>query len=98
MNRALIDRLKKTPQLAAAAATTLALLFGPGLYHLLGLSLEQRRLDHRLAELAKQQDALTHEQERLESDPTYVEGLIRSTFKVAQPGELVIPLDEPSRR
>ena len=77
-----------------AGLSLLALvLFGPGLYHLVRLSLAERRLDHRLAALSAQREALAQEQQRLESDPTYVEGLIRSTFKLAQPGELVIPLD-----
>jgi len=98
MSLALMDRLRKRPQLTTAALIALALIFGPSLYHLVGLSLEQRRLDRRLTELSKRQEALTQEQQRLTSDPTYVEGLIRSTFKLAQPGELVIPLDEPSRR
>ncbi len=68
-------------------------LFGPGLSHLVRLSLVERRLDRRLAALAARRNELTQEQQRLESDPAYVEGLIRSTFKLAQPGELVIPLD-----
>jgi cell division protein FtsB len=68
-------------------------LFGPGTYHLVQLSLLQRRLDRRLAELAAQHEQLTREHKRLQSDPTYVEGLIRTTFRLAQPGEYVIPLD-----
>ena len=68
-------------------------LFGPGLYELVRLSVAQRRLDRRLAELAAERERLTQEEARLRSDPTYVEGLIRSTFKLAQPGEYVIPLD-----
>ena len=71
-------------------------LFGPGLVQLGRLALEQRRLDRRLAELEQQRAQLAKEQGRLESDPSYMEGLIRSTFKMAQPGELVIPLDAPS--
>ena len=70
-------------------------LFGPGLCDWARMSLMQRRLDRRLAALSAERERLTHEQERLTSDPGYVEGLIRSTFKVAQPGEYVIQL-EPS--
>ena len=69
------------------------ILFGPGLYELVRLSLIQRRLDRRLSQLAAEQERLTHEQDRLQHDPTYVEGLIRSTFKWSQPGEIVIPLE-----
>ena len=75
-----------------------ALLFGPNTYQLIRLYWRERQLDHRLAQLAAEQDRLLKEQQRFVSDPTYVEGLIRSTFKVAQPGEIVIPLDDSSPR
>ena len=73
-------------------------LFGPGLYEWARLSLAQWRLDRRLTELSQRHDALTQERQRLESDPSYVEGLIRSTFKVAEKGELVIPLETADKR
>ncbi len=38
------------------------------------------------------------EQQQLMSNPIYVEGLIRSTFKVAQPDEYVVPLNDRSSR
>ena len=68
-------------------------LFGPGLVALLRLSMKERQLDRRLRELQREEVRLRAERQRLESDPTYVEGLIRSTFKHAKPGEYVIPLD-----
>ena len=74
------------------------LVFGPGMFHLARLSLMQRKLDRRLADLTSQQERLTQEQARLQSDPIYLEGLIRSTFKVAKPGEIVIPVDQPAPR
>ncbi len=48
-------------------------------------------MHRRLQQLEAFHRALTEEQQRLTSDPVYVEGLIRSTFKVAKPNELVIP-------
>ena len=74
------------------------LVFGPGLYELARLSLLQRRLDRQLQTLAAEHERLAREEARLESDPAYVEGLIRTTFKVAQPGEIVIPLDSHAQR
>ena len=71
------------------------LVFGPSLFEMARISLMQRRLDRRLSQLSAEHERLTREQERLQHDPTYVEGLIRSTFKWSQPGELVIPLDAP---
>ena len=74
------------------------LLFGPGLYEIARLSVMQRRLDRQLIALTREHERLAQEQERFHADPTYVEGLIRSTFKMAKPGELVIPLDPQSSR
>ena len=76
-----------------------AAVFGPGLYESTRLAVRQWQLDRRLAELERRHAALSQERARLESDPSYVEGLIRSTFKVAEKGELVIPLeaDEKAR-
>ena len=70
------------------------ILFGPGLLQGTWLSVKQWRLERRLRELKAQHERLSAEQARLVSDPTYVEGLIRTTFKVAQPGEYVVPLDD----
>jgi len=74
-----------------------ALLFGPGLYELVRLHVRQRALDRQLAALAGQQAALEEERERFASDPVYVEGLIRTTFKLARKGELVLPIDDEPR-
>ena len=75
-------------------------LFGPGVFHLVRLSLMERKLNLRLAELETEHKQLAREEERLQSDPTYIEGMIRTTFKLAQPGEYVIPLgsSQSSRR
>ena len=75
-----------------------AAVFGPGLFQLATLLWQRHRLDQRLTQLTVEQKRLVQEEQRLKTDPTYVEGLIRSTFKLARPGEIVIPLDAaPSR-
>jgi cell division protein FtsB len=66
-------------------------VFGPGLVNLLSLSWQERALDRKLRRLQEAHDELAKEHERLKSDAVYVEGLIRSTFKLAKPNELVIP-------
>ncbi len=71
-------------------------LFGPGLFDWARMAVKQRQLDRRLAELDARKERLAREQQRLESDPGYVETLIRDTFKMAQPGEYVVPLDSSS--
>ncbi|MBI4342610.1 MAG: septum formation initiator family protein [Candidatus Omnitrophica bacterium] len=86
-------RLRRKRQVQGAAVLLGLAVFGPGAYQWGQLSLEQRRLDRQLAALTAEQERLTREQQRLESDAAYVEGLIRSTFKLSQPGELVVPLD-----
>ncbi len=73
-------------------------VFGPGTYQLVSLSIRQHQLDHRLRTLNTEQQRLTALEQRLKTDPTYVEGLIRTTFKVSQPGEYVIPLPADVRR
>ena len=72
-------------------------VFGPGLCDLVRLSRLQRRLDRRLSALAVERETLVQEERRLRSDPAYIEGLIRSTFKVARPSEYVIPAKGASR-
>ena len=88
---------KRTRWLLGISVAALA-LFGPGAIELLRLSIRQHRLDRRLAVLKAEHEQLTQEQARLQSDPTYLEGLIRSTFKVSQPSEYVIPLDSDHPR
>ncbi len=68
-------------------------IFGPGFACLIRQAWQQHQLDHKRQRLQATHDALVREHERLASDPGYVEGLIRSTFKVAKPGELVVPLE-----
>ena len=72
-------------------------IFGPGLIAYLHLSWQQHRLDRSLRRMEAAKQHLADERDRLTSDPVYVEGLIRSTFKVAKPGELVVPSDDSSR-
>jgi cell division protein FtsB len=74
-----------------------AALFGPGLYDMARLAVRQQQLERDMRLLTAEEERLKAEQTRLASDPVYVEGLIRSTFKVAKPGEYVVPLDEGSR-
>ena len=73
----------------------LALIFGPGAIQWLRLSRHARALDRRLRELEAIHQQLTDEQQRLASDPVYVEGMVRSTFKMSKPGELVVLRSEP---
>ena len=88
---------RRTRHIVGVGVVVALLLFGPGAYHLVRLSLAQRRLARQLRELEARHEALRRERERLESDPTYVEGLIRSTFKWAKPDEYVIPLESETR-
>ena len=84
---------RKRRQWMIGASVAVAAVFGPGVVQFVRLSLEQRRLDWRLSQLSAEHERLTQEERRIHTDPTYVEGLIRSTFKLAQPGEFVIPLE-----
>ena len=70
-----------------------ALVIGPGVAQLAWLSWRQHCLARQQRRLETLYQQLAQEQRRLTHDPVYVEGLIRSTFKVAKPDELVVPLD-----
>ena len=97
MNPADLKRAHRVRCWAFGVLIAVAAVFGPGLVAWIGLSWRQHALDRRLATLSAERKRLTQEQQRLETDPGYVEGLIRTTFKWAQKDELVIPLDEANR-
>ena len=86
------------PRWAAGIGLLALVLFGPGLVQIIWLNLRERTLERRMAVLRAQHEQLAAERQRLQTDATYQEGLIRSTFKQARPGELVIPLDGPLDR
>ena len=90
-------KLRPRAGLVIGIACVAAWCFGPSTYHLVRLTILQHRLDRRLAGLVAERARLEQEHDRLKTDPTYVEGLIRSTFKLAQPGEYVIPVDHASK-
>ena len=81
-----------------ATGVLLGFALGPVCLQWIHLQGVQWTLDRRLAQLTAQRAQLIQEQQRLQSDPAYVEGLIRSTFKVSQPGEYVVPLDAAPTR
>ena len=81
-----------------AGFALMALAIGPGLIGQLQLAWQQHCLDRKLRALEQMYSELLKEQERLLSDPVYVEGLTRSTFKLAKPGELVVPLATSSSK
>lgn len=83
---------KRTRWLVSVGVLAL-ILFGPGAVWLIRMEIKQRQLDHQLAQLKAKREQLAAEEERLRSDPAYVEGLIRTTFKFAKPDEIVIPLE-----
>jgi cell division protein FtsB len=82
----------RTRRALALGIVAVAALFAPFAVQITSASLEEWRLDRRLAQVSRERKQLIEERRRLNDDPTYVEGLIRSTFKLAKPGEIVIPL------
>ena len=87
-----LARVLKRPWVGGAVVFFI-LAFGPGLIQLTQLAWQRHRLAARIRTLQATHQQLVDEHQRLTSDPTYVEGLIRSTFKMAKPGELVVPLE-----
>jgi len=56
------------------------------------LSFQERRLNRQLERVQSRHEDLIKRRERFQSDPAYVEGLIRSTFRQARKDEYVISL------
>ncbi len=75
-----------------------AVACGPGLFSLAWFSWKEHEMARQVRALTRQHDELAQEHERLTADPVYVEGLARSTFKLAKPGELVIPIASEARK
>lgn len=86
---------QRQARLIKMGALIAALVIGPGVVQLAWLSWRQHCLTRQQRRLEALYQQLAQEQHRLTHDPVYVEGLVRSTFKVAKPDELVVPL-EPS--
>ena len=86
---------RRSARLLALSALAL-LVLGPGVAAWVQLAWRRHALARQQRQLQTTHDALETEQQRLTSDPVYVEGLIRSTFKVAKPTEMVVPLSADS--
>ena len=95
-----MSTVSRRPAWLAAAGIVAAVAFGPGLLDWVWISWHQISAGRRLSALKTQHAELAAEQQRLTSDPLYVEDLARSTLKVSQKDEIVIPLhsSQSSRR
>lgn len=94
----LSEAQRRRQHLTRVAALITAAWMLPGFCQWIWLSIKQAQFDQRLRALDEQERQLSTQQARLEQDPVYVEGLIRSTFKHAKPGEMVIvPAAAPKR-
>ena len=71
-----------------------AVIFGPGAVAQVQAGWWEYQLSKQVRELRVARAELSEERTRLESDPVYVEGLIRTTFKVANPDEVVVILGD----
>ena len=90
-----METRRKTWVLVGGLAILIA--FGPGAVQWLQLRWRQHVMDRRLRVLEARRDELEAEQQRLKTDPVYVEDRIRSTFKVAKPGEFVVPMGDDAQ-
>ncbi len=69
------------------------ILFGQILAQLAQFSIQRWQVDRQQKRLDADREQVLQERARLTEDPVYVEGLIRSTFKLAKPTEYVVPID-----
>ncbi len=92
--RAAFNRLNEDVRLQVVIVVAVAALaLGPGAVQQAVIACKQRKMDHKLAALQRSHEQLLHEHAQLLSNPTYVEGLMRSTFKVAKRDEFVVTID-----
>ena len=92
--RAAFERLNEDVRLQVViVAVVAALALGPGAVQQAVIVCKQRKMDHKLIALQRSHEQLLREHSRLMSNPVYVEGLMRSTFKVAKRDEFVVTID-----
>ncbi len=75
-----------------AALLLVGLAFGRDAVAWVSLTQQRQALDRQLEQIASERAHLAKLEDKFKNNPVYVEDLIRSTFKVAAPGEIVIPL------
>jgi hypothetical protein len=93
-----LSRLARTRKRWLPWMAALLFGFGPGMVAQVQAAWWEHRLSKQIAELRTVREELSEERQRLENDPVYVEGLIRTTFKVANPDEVVVLLDADTSR
>lgn len=69
-----------------------AVVFLPDAWHAWQLRNTRVEVDQRLESMDSEFKKYQEQKHRLLSDETYIEGLVRSTFKLARPDEVVIPI------
>ena len=96
--RAVLLQLRQNRKRWLPWVVAMPLIFGPGMVAQVQAAWWEHRLSKQIAELRTVREELSEERERLEKDPVYVEGLIRTTFKVANPDEVVVLLGDDTSR
>jgi len=71
------------------AIIILAIIYLPNFLRLNQLSEENRKLEEDISDLKKKNEELKKEIEKLETDPTYLEGVAREKLKMLRKGEII---------
>lgn len=80
---------KKVIVLSCAGLALLGFIFMPGYLRIKRLVRQNRELEERIEEIKKDNKRLAQEQEKLRSDPLYLEKVAREKLGVAKEGEIV---------
>ena len=78
----------------AIALAGLTVLLLPNWLRLRALKTRTRAVDADIARLAAMITQLNAEQQKLQSDPTYIERVARQEFRATRPGEILLKMDD----
>jgi cell division protein FtsB len=76
------------------AAAVLFVIFLPGITRYTQLKARQARLDSGIEKLRVDEAGLRKEQDKLQSDPTYIEKVVRDKLQVANEGETIVRINK----
>lgn len=88
---------KKIIVLSVLGLILLGVIFIPGYLRIKRLARQNRELERQIKEIKQANRRLEEEQEKLESDPVYLEKVLREKLGLAKEGEIVYKVLPPQQ-
>lgn len=85
---------KKVIWVIFLASALLIMIFLPGISRYHQLKARKAKLDERIEKLKKLEADLRQQQEKLKSDPTYIEKVAREKLQVTKKGETIVRVED----